>query len=240
MLQNVQVFISVANTGEVEMNDQVKTENLSNEAQAVKAAIEHGENIRAKVRKITLDALQRGKLDAQETRRVIRSVMHGASLGVSKAGDKTKQALGEALAGMDEALAKSAEAYKLAIEEAEGRLRDFSKHDLDKAFNNLRTLESMLLDTLKEVADQSAGEAREIYQSLARHTKVNATSAGATASAAISSLEKKLGRTLREVAAAGSDVALGTTSKLADAAAGFLAGLSDALHDKAKSLRDKM
>jgi polyhydroxyalkanoate synthesis regulator phasin len=232
-------FVSVANTGEVEMTDQGKSENLSAEAKAVKAAIEHGENIRARVRKITLDALHRGKLDAQETRRVLSSVMQGASLGVSKAGDKTAQALGEALAGMDEALAKSAEAYKLALEEAAGRLRDFSRHDLEKAVNNLRTLESMLLDTLKEVADQSAGEAREIYQSLARHTKVNATSAGATASAAIASLEKKLGRTLREVAAAGSDVALSTTSKLADAAAGILAGLADALHDKAKSLREK-
>jgi len=221
------------------MTDQVKTENLSNEAQAVKDAIEHGENIRAKVRKITLDALHRGKLDAQETKRVLSSVMRGASLGVSKTGNKTKEALGEALAGMDEALAKSAEAYKLAIEEAAGRLREFSRHDLEKAANNLRTLESMLLDTLKEVADLSAGEARDIFQNLARHTKVNATSAGATASAAIASLEKKFGRTLREVAAAGSDVALSTTSKLAEAAAGFLAGLSDALHESAKNLREK-
>jgi len=221
------------------MTDQDKTENLSSEAKAVKTAVEDGGNIRAKVRKITLDALHRGMLDAQETRRVVRSVMQGASQGVSKAGGKTKHALGEALAGMDEALAKSAEAYKLAIEEAAGRLRDFSRHDLEKAVNNLHTLESMLLDTLKEVADQSAGEAREIYQSLARHTKVNATSAGATAAAAITSLEKKLGRTLREVAVAGSDVALNTTSKIAEAAAGFLAGLSDALHDKAKSLREK-
>lgn len=221
------------------MTDPGKAENLSNEAKAVKAAIEQGENIRASVRKITLDALKRGKLDAKETKRVLGSVMQGASLGVGNAGDNTAQALGEALAGMDEALAKSAEAYKLALEEAAGRLREFSKHDLDRAVNNLLTLESMLLETLKEVADQSAGEAREIYQNLARHTKVNATSSGATATEAIASLERKLGRTLHEVAAAGSDVALSTTSKLADAAAGFLAGLSDVLHDKAKSLGSK-
>jgi len=221
------------------MTDQGRTENLNNEAQAVKAAIELGDDIRSKVRKITLDALQRGKLDAQETKRVLSSVMQGASLGASKAGIKTKEALGEALAGMDEALAKSAEAYKLALEEAAGRLRDFNKQDMEKAVNNLRTLESMLLDTLKEIAKLSTGEAREIFQTLAQHTKVNATTAGATASAAIASLEKKFGRTLREVAAAGSDVALSTTSKLAEAAAGFLGGLSDALHDSAKNMREK-
>ena len=221
------------------MADQGKSENLSAEAKAVKAAIEHGENIRARVRKITLDALHRGKLDAQETRRVMRSVMQGASLGASKTGVRTKEILGEALAGMDEALAKSAEAYILALEEAAGSLHDFNKQDLKKTVNNLLTLESMLLDTLRDVANQSAGEAREIFQTLAQHTKVNATSAGATATAAIASLEKKLGRTLREVAAAGGDVALSTTSKLAEAAAGFLGGLSDALHESAKSMNEK-
>ena len=219
------------------MTDPGKIENLSNEAKEARETVERGEDIRDAMRKITLEALQRGQLDAQETKRVIRLVMQGASLGVSKAGDKTTQALGDALAGIDEALAKSAEAYKLAIEEAAGRLRDFSKHDLEKAFNNLRTLESMLLDTLKEVADQSSGEAREIFLGLARHTKVNSTTAGATASAAIASLEQKLGRTLRDVAAAGTDVALSTSSKLAEAAAGILAGISDALVTKAKSLR---
>lgn len=217
------------------MNNQERTGDFSSVTQAVKEAIEQAENIRAKVRKITLDALHRGKLDEQETKQVIRSVLQG----VSKAGGRTLQALGEALAGMDEALAKSAEAYKLALEEAAGRLRDFSRHDLEKAVSNLHMLENMILDTLQEVAAHSAGEARVILQTLAQHTKVNATSAGATASAAITSLEKKFGRSLREVASSGSEVALHTTSRLADAAAGFLAGLADALHERAQNLHGK-
>lgn len=219
------------------MTNSVNAETLGAEANEARTAVEHGENIRDTMRKITLQALHRGKLDAQETRRVVRSVIRGASLGVSKAGDKSRQALSEALAGVDDALAKSAEASKLAIEEAAGRLRDFSKHDLEKAFNDLRALEGMLLDTVKEVADHTAGEAREILQGLARHAKDSGTTAGATATAAIKALEQKLGRTLREVAAAGTDAALSTSSKLAEAAAGFLAGLSDVLDAKAKSLR---
>lgn len=210
---------------------------MNKEEKDARAAVERGENIRDEMRKITLEALHRGKLDTQETKRVIRSVMQGASLGMSNTEGRSRQALGEALAGVDEALAKSAEASRLAIEEVAGRLHDFSRRDLDKTFNDLRALEDMLLDTVKEVADHSAGEAREILQGLARHAKDSGTTAGATATAAIKALEQKLGSTLREVAAAGTDAALSTSSKLAEAAAGILAGISDALDAKAKSLR---
>ncbi len=222
------------------MTDPGKAEKLGNEAKEARAAVEQGGNIRDTVRNITLAALQRGRLDAQETKRVVRSVMQGASLAVGKAGNKSQQALGEALAGIDDALAKSAEASRLAIEEAAGRLRDYSKHDLEKAFNELKALENMFLDTVREVADHSAAEAREILQGLLQHARNSGTSAGGTASAAITSLEQKLGRTLREVAAAGTNTALSTSSKLAEAAAGFLGGIADALDAKAKSLhKDK-
>lgn len=219
------------------MTDPGKAENLGNEAKEARAAVESGENIRDAIRDITMAALGRGQWDAQETKRVVRSVLQGATQGVSKAGDRSRQALSEALAGVDEALAKTAEATKLAIEEAAGRLRDYGKHDLERSFNNMRVLEEMFLDTVKDVADHSAGEAQVILQGLLRHAKDSGTTAGATAKAAINALEQKLGRTLREVAAAGSDAALSTGSNLAEAAAGFLAGIAEVLDAKAKSMR---
>jgi len=222
---------------ESDMTDPGNAENLSNEAQEARAAVESGENIRDAMRNITMAALSRGQLDAQETKRVVRSVLQGASLGVSKAGDKSRQVLSESLAGIDEALAKSAEATKLAIEEAAGRLRDYGKHDLERSFNDMRTLEGMLLETVKDVAEHSAAEAQEILQSLLRHAKDSGTTTGATVKSAITALEQKLGRTLREVAAAGSDAALSTSSNLAEAAAGFLAGIAEVLDAKAKSMR---
>lgn len=202
-----------------------------------KDAVEHGKNIRKTVRNITLNALKRGKLDTQGTKRVIHSVIQGASLGVNKAGDKSLQALSDAMAGLDDALAKSAEATRLAIEEAAGRLRDFSKNDLEKSFDDLRTLEGMFLDTLKEVADQSTNEARKILQGMLQHARNSGTEAGRSAKSALASLELKLGRTLHEVIAAGTEVAQGAGANLAEAAAGFLAGFAEALDAKARSLR---
>lgn len=216
-----------------------KVENLGNEAKEARAAVESGENIRATMRKITLAALRRGRLDAQGVKSVARAVIHGASLGVTDAGDRSRQALSEALAGIDEALAKSAEASKLAIEEAAGRLRDYGKRDLERAFEDMRVLEGLFLDTVKDVAENSAGAAREILQDLLRHARDSGTTAGASASAAISALEQKLGRTLREVADAGTDAALSASSRLAEAAAGFLSGIADTLDAKAKSMHKK-
>jgi polyhydroxyalkanoate synthesis regulator phasin len=220
------------------MTEPVKSENLNNEAKEAKAAIERGENIHDAVRNIMLAALQKGRFDSVETKRVVRSVIQGATLGLGNAGDKSQQALRETLAGIDDALAKLAEASKLAIEEAAGRLHDYRKHDLERAFNDMRTLEGMFLDSIKEVADQSVGEAKKILQDLLRHARDSGTTAGDTAKSAIAALEKKFGRTLREVAAAGADIALSTGSNLAEAASGFLAGIAEALDTRAKNMRN--
>ena len=52
-------------------------------------------------------------------------------------------------------------------------------------------------------------------------------------------LEQKLGRTLREVAAAGTDAALSATATLAEAASGFLSGIADTLDAQAKNMQHK-
>jgi hypothetical protein len=221
------------------MTDPGKTENLSDEAKEARAAVEHGENIHDAMRDITLAALKRVRLDAKEMRRVVRSVMQGASLGVADTGERSRAALSEALAGIDDALAKSAEATKLAIEEAAGRLRDYGKRDLERSFDDLRAMENMFLDTIKDVAEGSAGVAKEILHDLWQHARASGTTAGATVTDAIATLEQKFGRTLREVAAAGTDAALAASANLAEAASGFLAGISEALAAQAKNLHHK-
>lgn len=206
-------------------------------AEEAKAVVAQGEHVRDSLRDLTLAALHRGKLEAEEIRKVVYSVMEGATRGLDKTGARSRQAMSEAMAGVDEALAKSAEASRLAIEEAAGRLKEFSRHDLERTFNDMRTLEQMFLDTVKQVADKSKGEANEILQGLLQHARNSGTAAGKTAADAIVALEKKLGKSLHEVAAAGRDAALGTGTRLAEAAASLLAGMADALDAKAKSLR---
>lgn len=199
--------------------------------------VKQGQNIRSALRNLTLAALHRGKMEAAESKKVVQAVLQGALQGLGSGGEKSRLAISEAWAGVDEALAKSAEASKLALEEASGRFSEFAKHDLERAVNDLRTLEQMLLDTLQQLGEHSTTEAREILHGLLQHAKTSGTAAGATAANAISTLEQKLGRKLHEAVAAGSNAALGSSSKLAESAAKFLAGIAEALDTQAGKLR---
>ncbi len=209
-------------------------EKLVEEARKV---VEAGGNVHHALRNLTLAAFHRTRLQAQEQQKIVQSVIRGAVQGLGKTGEKSRQVLSEALAGVDEALASTAEASKLAIEEAAGRLHEFGKQDLERAFNDMRTLEQMYLDTLQQVADRSASEARIILQDLWQHAKNTGTAAGAAAGASLASLEQRLGRKLHEVAATGTDAALGSASKLAEAAATILGGIAERLEGKAKVLK---
>lgn len=215
------------------------SDNLNKAAKDARAAVEHGENIRDTTRNITMAAFSQRKLDTAEMKKVVRSVMQGASLGLDKAGEKSRLFLGEAVAGVDEALAKSAEATKLAIEEASGRLQNYGKRDLERAFADLRMLEEMFLDTLKDVADQSAGTAKEILHGLLKHARDSGTSVGTAATTTIEKLEQKLGRSLHDIAATGADAALSAGSGLAEAASGFMAGIAETLHAKGGKSKEK-
>lgn len=199
--------------------------------------VKQGQNIRAGLRKLTLAALHRGRLEAAESKKVVQAVLQGALQGLGSHGEKSRLAMGEAWAGVDEALAKSAEATKLALEEAAGRLSEFAKHDLERAVGELRTIEQMLLDTLQQTAEQSTAEAREILRGLLQHAKTGGTAAGTSAANAISTLEQKLGRTLHEITTAGGHAALDGGTKLAESAAKFLAGIAEALDTQADKLR---
>lgn len=203
----------------------------------VREVMKQGQNIRAGLRKLTLAALHRGRMEAAENKKVVQAVLQGALQGLGSSGEKSRQAMGEAWAGVDEALAKSAEATKLALEEAAGRLSEFAQHDLEHAVNDLSTLEQMLLDTLQQTAQQSTAEAREILRGLLQHAKTSGTAAGTTAASAISTLEQKFGRKLHEAITAGSHAALEGSSKLAESAARFLAGIAEALDTQAAKLR---
>ena len=157
---------------ENKMNDQTKQENLNRKAEAAaRAAVEEGENIHEAVRDITLEALSDGHLDVKKMREVVQAVLQGAGIGTKKKGAQAGQSLREAMAGVDEALARSAEASKLAIEEAAGHIKDFGTQDLNRALDDLRTLEDMFLDTVRNIAKASDDTVRDSLSDLAQHAR---------------------------------------------------------------------
>jgi hypothetical protein len=213
------------------MSDQTTQENQNRKAEdETRAAVEGGENIHETVRGITLEALSAGHLDMQKMQDVVHSVLRGASLGVQEMdASRAAQALREAMAGVDEALAKSAEASRLAIEEAAGHIKEFGSQDLKRGLDDLSVLENMFLDTVKNIARDSDDTVKDVLGDLAQHARITGTSVGAAAKAAAETLIGRLEKIAREDVSSGVDTArqVGTTISLV--AAGFLDGIAETL-----------
>jgi hypothetical protein len=205
-----------------------KNQHIKAEAEA-RAAVEDGENIHEAVRDITLAALSAGHLDMQRMREVVQSVLRGSSLGAEEKGVRAEQTLREAMAGVDEALAKSAEASRLAIEEAAGHIKEFGSQDLKQGLADLGALEDMFLDTVKNIARASDGVAKDVLGNLAQHARNSGTSVGAAAKTAAETLAWQLETNAREGVSAGVDTARQVGIKISLAAAGFLEGIAETL-----------
>ena len=222
------------------MNEQTKQENLNHNAEkAARAAVEDGININEAVRDITLEALSDGHLDSQKIREVIRAVLQGVSLGAKGKDDRAEQALREAMAGVDEALAKSAEASKLAIEEAAGRIKEFGSQDLKQGLDDLRALEEMFLDTVKNIARASDGTAGELLNDMEQHARNTGTAVGTTAKTVVEKLSGELEKNVRENVTAGTDTAMKVGNQLSQAAAGFLEGIAERLKKSDTTEKEK-
>lgn len=223
-------FTTTKSTQEKAMNEHTTQKNQNRIAEdEARAAVEDGENIHEAVRGITLEALSAGHLDMQRIREVIQSVLRGSSLGAQEKGAKAEQALREAMAGVDEALAKSAEASKLAIEEAAGHIKEFGSQDLKRGLDDLGALEDMFLDTVKNIARASDGAVKDVLGNLAQHAHNTGTSVGAAAKAAAETLTGQLEKNVREGVSTGVDTVRQVGTKISLAAAGFLEGIAETL-----------
>lgn len=212
------------------MSELTTQENQNRKAEdQARAAVEEGNNIHETVRDITLEALSAGQLEMQKMRKVVQAVLRGSSLGAQEKGSKTEQALQEAMAGVDEALAKSAEASKLAIEEAAGHIKEFGSQDLKRGLDDLGALEDMFLDTVKNIAQTSDSTVKDVLGDLAQHASNTGTSVGAAAKAAAETLTGQLEKNVREGVTSSVDKARQIGTMISLAAAGFLEGIVETL-----------
>lgn len=215
------------------MNEKNKNEaDVQTVKKAAHEAAEQSDSIRDEVRNITLKALSQGQLDVEKIKQVTREVMEGATLGAEARGVQIKEGLSEAVAGLDEALATSVEASKLALEEVAGEVEQFGKQDLKRALDELLLLEDMFLETIKSVATASDDLVRQTLNDLVQHARNSGTGVGRRSADVVERVNRSIGVTLREGVAVGSNAALNVGSRLSLAAAGFLEGLAETLARK--------
>lgn len=205
-------------------------------SEGLRRAIERGERIQAQVRDVTLAALARNELDRERMRKVTREAIESVRDAAALQGALAKDAMREGLAGIDEALAHAAQALKLSLEEAAGRAQKFSREDLAKAREDLRDLEKLFLDSLRDTAEASRGAAAEILGDLRKHAEASGTAVGRQLKdvAAFSAHLREAGR---EQFAAGMRAAAASGAMMARVASGVLGGIAGNLEKKAGNPR---
>lgn len=202
-------------------------------ADEVRGAFGEGEDTRAEVERITREALSGGRLDFERMRRVVQAVGEGMRAGAAGRSTAGREAVADALEGLQAALGHSAESAKLAIEEASARGGAYSEAELRRALRDLGTLEAMMLDALERAAVAGRDAGAGALADLVEHARRNGTRLGTDVDAAMRALAAGLPEALRESTLASLDLMREAGARAADVAGGVLDGLAQALRSSA-------
>lgn len=202
--------------------------------QEVATAAEQGKDLHAMVRDITLRALSRRALSISEIMEVVRAVTEGVTLGLAKRAGEIKDAVRDALSGLDDALKKTAEATKLAGEQLVSQGKDFGAQDLKPAIDELKQMEEQFLSTVSKVAEAAGGRIKEEFASQLAHARRSGTDSGRMIADTVADFSQRAGQALLTGAQQSAGASQDIKQRLTLLASGILAGMADALHEKAK------
>lgn len=192
---------------------------------AIREAVDSGSDIYQKVQVITLNALTEHELDYENIKSVVQSTGKGINAGLASHNEQTQEIFKQAARALDDALAKTAEASKLAIEGTSSRMSDFSHNEVSNATDALKTLESLFIETLQTVAQSGNHVVRNIVEDFITHTQHSGTAVGKQTLSALDALKK--------LPVLGKDnivsSTLATTSALAQIGSGILLGIAESL-----------
>jgi len=204
----------------------------------IRQAVKEGGDIQEAVRRVTLKALTQGELDGESVRKVTAEVIKGVQEATATHGASVKDVTAKAVAGVDEALARAAQAIKLSLEEATDRAEKFSRDDLAKTRENLRNMEKLFVDTLRETAKAGQGAASSVLDDLARHAQASGTAVGRQVAENMSGLAGQAAEAARAQFEAGLRAAAASSAMMARIASGVLSGIADSLAQKSKSAQE--
>jgi uncharacterized protein YicC (UPF0701 family) len=212
----------------------MSTNETQNTKNAARDTVANNDNIQNNIRNIVVQALKEGKMQPDEIKQTLNEVIEGACDGIDNQSGKNGDALKQVVTGIDAALSQVAQASKLAIEEASGKLQEFSDHDLKRALNDLEDLESLFFDTLSEVADKGKESTHETFKDLLNHFQNSGSSVGQSVKEILTGLHRDLSKDGRLQKIQVADIAKATGATFARVSSGILAGIAESLEPKKK------
>lgn len=194
-------------------------------------------DLRERVRELASRALHEQRMTLADVRAIAAAITEGVGDGLSARGGEMKQGLKQAVAGLDDAVSSAAQAASYAIGEAVDQGRAFKDNELKASLEQLRDLESQLVDALKTTAKQSGGKLKEELEHLGDHLKIAGTRTGEQTRESLGQFAAGVKRSGAAAGAGLSDSASAASERLAQAASGVLAALAESLKRQSERMR---
>jgi hypothetical protein len=192
-------------------------------------AVSEDEAIRQRVKGLTSQVLQQGRLDPEAVRDVVGTLI-GRTPGKTGVGDADAgERFADAVRQLDDALMKSAGATHGALQQLASRGEDFTENDLKEALVSLRKLEQDYEAAANRITEAMTGNLRREMTELAAH----AQNIGVEASARVANVVGEFASGIRSTP--GLPSVRGAGVRMALFASGVLAGVADALRDQSET-----
>jgi polyhydroxyalkanoate synthesis regulator phasin len=198
------------------------------------AAAGEDQPIRERVKDLTSQVLQQGRLDPEAVRGVVNAVLGRAAGSTAASGAKARELFADTVRQLDDALVKSASATHSALQQLASRGQDFTDNDLKDALVSLRKLEEDYAAVASRLAEAMSANLRREMTEIAAH----AQNLGVEASVRVANV---MGEFANSLGAAGSGLAAvrGASARMAMLASGVMAGVADALRERTEVKKDK-
>jgi predicted component of type VI protein secretion system len=206
---------------------------LHDEAQAAVGTAD----LRERVRDLTAKALQDRSLSFSELREIVSAIASGVGSGLSSREGEMKDGLKQAMSGLDEAVGSAAQAASYTLQEAVAKGKAFKDNELKAQLEQLRDLETQIVDTLKQTATQSGGKLKEELETLSEHLKNSGTRTGEQVREAMQQLAGGVKSSSQAGRAGISESTSAAVDHLSQVASGILEALSESLKRQSERLR---
>ena len=196
---------------------------------AASAATAEDKEIRERVKDLTTQVLQGGRVDPDAVREIVRAVIGATPGTTAPSGADAREIFADAVRELDRALMKSASETHSALEQLASRGRDFSDNDLKEALVSLRKLEQDYAAVANRIGEAMTTNLKREMMELA----VSAQNVGVEASARFAGM---LGQFAGGISAApGMATIRDASTRTALVFSGLLAGVADALRDQSEA-----
>ncbi len=200
------------------------------------ASAQQTEQLRKFVHDATVQALQGRELSLANIRKVVSAVAEAASAGaVKNAAGNVESLLDQVVAGLDDALLRTVQANRVALQQFVDRGVSLRDSQLKKAMSDLEKLEDTMIAAIKKGAGAADGSLAGPWSQVLEKINLGSTRTGSSVAGTVEQLTTQVTSALRQGRATGLKAAQALAESYTALVSGVLMGMHDAMSQTGKA-----